>query len=266
MKNALVLCYHGYRFAGSTYADNDFIALEQDLALIRRAGRRIVSAQAIAEALAGLRAWDQVAGSIALTFDDGTCVDFRAFQHTGLGTLRPFMDSLARHDARATSFVIASADARKTLERAALDGEAMLTHDWWSPALASGWIDIANHSWDHNHAAMAGDAPGTHGRGSFFPIDNEEAANWEIDQAQAMIASVTGRLPPLFAYPYGHVPGYLADSYLPRNGQRLGLIGAFTTAGCNVAPRADRWRIPRAVCGDHWRTPGELAAMLEALG
>ena len=202
---------------------------------------------------------------IAITFDDGACLDFSPFMHGSHGELRPFRDSLERHDAAATSFVIASPDCRQRLEHEALSGEPMLGEDWWQPAVASSRFEIGNHSWDHNHGVMPGFAPGADGRGSFLPIANAQAAAWEIDQAQDYIARAVGSPPALFAYPYGDVPPFVATQYLPEAASRLGLLGAFTTEGCAVAPTTDPWRIPRVVCGDHWRSPEQFAALLNSL-
>ena len=66
----------------------------------------------------------------------------------------------AQHGLAATSFVIASPEARRAME-STFDAEytflsaGVLNDNWWSPAIATGLIAIANHSWDHLHPALA---------------------------------------------------------------------------------------------------------------
>jgi hypothetical protein len=71
----------------------------------------------------------------------------------------------------------------------------------------------------------------------------------------------------LFAYPYGDAADFLADEWLPARGDALGMPAAFAAShGEPVSAGVSRWRIPRYVFGDHWKTPEELAALLRDAG
>ena len=50
-------------------------------------------------------------------------------------------------------------------------------------AQASGLMEIACHSWDHNHPVAPGTPPEDMPRGDFFVVDSEAKARFEIDQA-----------------------------------------------------------------------------------
>jgi peptidoglycan/xylan/chitin deacetylase (PgdA/CDA1 family) len=258
-----ILCYHSHRFQGAEYSNNDHIALGADLRLIRDLGRPILPALDIVEALCGQRPWEGVAGAVAITFDDGLCLDYRGHSHKTLGNLPSFLEQLNRFDACATSFVIASPDARLVLESVSLGGEPMLGDDWWQPAMADGRIAIGNHSWDHNHASLPWRGPGISEMGSFRHVDNESAADWEIKQSQRYIqACLSTASPELFAFPNGEWTDYLVHDYLPSRAGLLRLKGAFATGGQYVSRDTPRWCIPRFVCGKHWRSPDELKTIL----
>ena len=42
------------------------------------------------------------------------------------------------------------------------------------------------------------------------------------------------------------------------------ILGAFTTEGRPLREDCDPWRLPRFVCGWHWKTNDELRALLAA--
>jgi peptidoglycan/xylan/chitin deacetylase (PgdA/CDA1 family) len=267
-----VLTYHAGLVEGPGYAENDHVALREDLAVIAALGLRVVPLQQVVDALLGRREWASLAGAVALSCDDGTAFDAvpgRAYGAHGpqpslLGVLRAWADEApaARREAHLTSFVIASPEARAILDRDCLFGQGDLGEDWWPAALASGRCALGNHSWDHNHPALP-PAPFTGlARGDFLGIDDEDRADFEIAQAQAYLGERLGAPPRLFAYPFGHVPPFLADDYLPRRGPALGLDAAFGTEPGRITPASDRWRLPRYVCRWHWRSPEELAALL----
>src|SRR5438045_1300061 len=165
---AVVLTYHAHHVVGDDYARNDHIALAADLELITDAGCAIVPLAGLVDRLLGTPGAD---GSVqvAITFDDGPIYDFEGFTHPRFGPQRGFLpimrDFIAAKGARAqpalgaTSFVIASPEARRTIE-ATYDaaytyvGAGAMTDAWWTPAIDSGLISIANHSWDHLHPAL----------------------------------------------------------------------------------------------------------------
>ena len=122
---AVVLTYHAHHVVGDDYARNDHIALAADLELITDAGCAIVPLAGLVDRLLGTPGAD---GSVqvAITFDDGPIYDFEGFTHPRFGPQRGFLpimrDFIAAKGARAqpalgaTSFVIASPEARRTIE------------------------------------------------------------------------------------------------------------------------------------------------------
>lgn len=264
-----VLTYHAANVAGADYARNDHVALAADLAMLAARGWRIVPLQWVAEQRLGLAARD-LRRCVALSADDGTVLDVADVDWPGQGVQRGFLGCL--QDAAAafpelsphlTSFVIADPEARALMDRECLPGLDWMGEHWWPAALASGRMHIGCHSWDHNHPVLV--APGADGmaRGDFFQVDNEARARSQIDRALAYLAP---RLAPqrcrLFAYPYGHAGDYLRGDYLPRHGGSLGLLAAFGVQGEPVHAHSDPWELPRFVCGWHWKSPDELAAIL----
>ena len=171
-----------------------------------------------------------------------------------------------------TSFVIASPDARRVMEAAtrAAPGayhlhEGALNDDWWSPAIDSGRIAIANHSWDHLHPALSRVAHSRQVRGDFTAVDNAEDADRQIGAATRYIDARTGaRASPFFAYPFGQYGRYLVDEYLPGDVAGHGIRAAFTVDARPLSPTENRWALPRHSCGYNWSAPDELAALLAA--
>ena len=62
----------------------------------------------------------------------------------------------------------------------------------------------------------------------------------------------------LFAYPFGHVSGYLHDEYFPVFVQEHGTIGAFTTEPALIHADTSVYAIPRFVLGESWQSPQDL--------
>jgi hypothetical protein len=110
---------------------------------------------------------------------------------------------------------------------------------------------------------MSGGVTGAAARGTFQSVATFDAAEAEIAQAAARLREVAPNPgDALFAYPYGEATDYLVQEYFPRHHVRIGVTAAFATAGAPVTEGSDRWRMPRYVCGDHWKSPGELARLL----
>jgi peptidoglycan/xylan/chitin deacetylase (PgdA/CDA1 family) len=281
---AVVLTYHSHRVQGPGYAQNDHVALQVDLQSIARSGGRIVSLATLVDAIeayqSGSAAGDGGATMVALTFDDGPVWDFADFDHPILGKQRGFVNAMrdflltergrAQPETCATSFVIASPEARRVME-STFDAEytflspGALTADWWLPAIETGLIGIANHSWDHLHPALASVAHSRQIRGDFAQVTDAADADAQIRAATDYINMRTGgRAAPFFAYPYGHCNDYLATEYLPRDGRAMGLRAAFTTEPEVIDGAQSVWRLPRFTCGHHWRSPEELTAILVA--
>jgi peptidoglycan/xylan/chitin deacetylase (PgdA/CDA1 family) len=281
---AFVLTYHSHHVQGPGYALNDHIALPVDLHTIAAAGARIVPLGTLVDAIeahASASAGTDHRTLVALTFDDGPVWDFADFVHPVLGYQRSFanvmQDFLATPAGRtqselaATSFVIASKEARRVMETT-FDAEytflreGALDDAWWPMAVATGLIAIGNHSWDHLHPALDSVAHSRQARGDFTEVTDTADADAQIRDAMAQINARTGgQAAPFFAYPFGHVNDFLQGDYLPREGRAMGLRAAFTTEPKAIDGSESVWRLPRFTCGHHWRNPEALAEILTAL-
>ncbi len=272
---ALILTYHSHNISGADYAANDHVALASDLRTIASAGARIVPLGRIVDALvAGLEgAADEAL--VALTFDDGPVFDFADFVHPRFGPQRSFLNVLrdfseeagaAQPELHATSFVIASPEARAAMERAEDCGypdlAGWLGDTWWSEAAATGLVAIGNHSWDHVHHAVPRTAIVAGERDDFTRVASYVDADREIRRAGDFIRGRSAAPCEYFAYPFGHVNPFLAEDYMPCRATEHGMAAAFGVDGRALARGDSIWNIPRAVCGHHWKSPGELAALL----
>lgn len=267
-----VLTYHANNISGNEYATNDHVALAKDLRLLQRLGLRIVPLHRVVDALLGEAPESAVEHAVALSFDDGSWFDWHDMEHPTWGSQRGLAGILRDFSAEtgaavhATSFVIVSPEARTALDRTCMMGRGWWTDDWWPEAQREGLLAIENHSWDHNHATLpatvAGAAPG-----QFRNVGTWAGADAEIRAAADWLdAHLAPHRSTLFAYPYGEASAYLADEYLPHHRQEHRLRAAFTAEPAPVEAGSDRWRLPRHVCGAHWRSPGELERLLgEAL-
>jgi peptidoglycan/xylan/chitin deacetylase (PgdA/CDA1 family) len=283
---AVVLTYHSHHVLAPNYAENDHLALPVDLATITAAGWRIVPLGRIVDALEAARG-DAHGGDtvpelplVALTFDDGPAWDLDDFVHPMLGFQRGFAGAMRDFAASAagwrqpelvaTSFVIASPEARRIAE-STFDRQytflvpGALDDAWWSRALDSGLLEIANHSWDHLHPALPRVAHSADARGDFTRVQSDADADAQIVAAARFLDERTGgRAAPWFAYPFGHWNEFLVADYLPRHRAGTKVRAAFTTEPRAVCRDDDVFRIPRYVCGQHWKHPDELAAILAA--
>ncbi len=276
-----VLTYHSHHVIGTDYAHNDHIALAADLDLITDSGGQIVSLETLVDKFFGA-AQDLTSrnapAQVAITFDDGPIYDFEGFTHPQFGRQRGFLRIMrdfislrgagAQPELGATSFVIASPEARRTIE-ATYDaaytyvGPGAMTDEWWNPAIETGLLSIANHSWDHLHPALPQVAHSRQIRGDFTQVLSVADADAQIADAEAFIAARTdGRDAPFFAYPFGQSNAFLVEEYFPRNAERLGLRAAFTDEPKPITGSESRWRLPRFICGHHWKRPEELRAIL----
>ena len=269
-----VLTWHSMNVSGPGYAGNDHVAFREDLEAIHRLGLNVVPAAEVARALVEGHL-DELAGSVALTFDDGSDFDFHDLPHPRWGPQRGIANILAdfraRHGAaaqpklHATSFTIVSPAARAELDRTCMIGCRWWNDDWWAAAESSGLMAVESHGWDHNHDSLARTVA-TAPRGG-FDLRTREDARAEIAQATGRLAAHRGRPGPvLFAYPYGDVSEFLADDYFPNAIAEHGVYAAFSGDPGPVTAQDSRWRIPRYVCGAHWRSPAELVELLRASG
>ncbi|MEZ5460668.1 polysaccharide deacetylase family protein [Dokdonella sp.] len=269
-----ILTYHSLNGADDSYGSNDHVALAADLNMIYSMDGRIVSLRSIVEeVLAPAPSSPKGKLQVAITFDDGANSDFIDFHHPEVGTYASFFNIIrasrlykesryCRDASFATSFVIASPEARWQLDHTCIAGRDDWRDDWWLSAAETDVLSIANHSWDHLHPTLSSVAQKDQKRGSFFDICDKGDADIQVLGAQDYIESKVGkRAEKLFAYPYGHVSEYLRDIYFPQNSDRI--LAAFSTAGEYVTETSNRWALPRFVCGDHWKNPDQLQGILE---
>ena len=278
---ALVLTYHSHHVVGDEYGRNDHRAFVQDLELLTAAGFRIVPLATLVDALQQTRGGSQSRPFgdrlVALTFDDGPVYDVADFDHPEFGPQRSFLNAMrdfrARHGTaaqpglHATSFVIASREARRAIEETfdaeyTYLGPRSMEDDWWLPAIETGLVAIANHSWDHLHPGLSRVAHSRQVRADFRQVLTAEDADVQIRDAAAFIASQTNdKAEPFFAYPFGHYNDFLVHDYFPHYGGQS-VRAAFTVEPRAVAKTDSLWCVPRYVCGDDWRTCEDLSRIL----
>ena len=266
-----ILTYHGLHAPGWGYAENDHVALEHDLGALAARGYKVVPLEYVVKLLLGAQQPGATRKKlVAITFDDGTDLDFEDFSHPDYGYLKSFRRILTESPGlgmdggipQATSFVIASPYARTELDKACIAGRGQWNDTWWDDSAKAGPISIANHSWDHVHPAVSKLVVDSLCTSRFDLVADFESADAEILQAERFIQQKTGnKASPFFAYPYGHVNEFLPESYFPARTEWF--EAAFTTAGRPVTASESRWRVPRFVCGEHWNSP---EAFLHVLG
>lgn len=268
---AYVLTYHSGHIAGDDHASNDLVALAEDLDWLHGERIPIVPLRQVVDALleghTG-RLPDRVA---AITLDDGLDFDFVDLVHPFHGPQRSagtILHEFSRRRAafaHATSFVIASPDARRQIARREMLDHQWIGEHWWAAATASGRFHIGSHSWDHVSPSVSPVAQRGGNTGSFLDVATFADAELQVRAAHAYIAA---RAPnpgaALFAYPYGEASAYLVDEYLPAHGVRAGAIAAFATGALPIHAGSPRWRLPRFTCGMDWRSPDDLAALFRA--
>jgi hypothetical protein len=270
-----ILTYHAANVASNDYIGNDHVALAADLETLQAMGWRVVPLAAVVDAFEGD---DTMAlqRCIALSCDDGTDFDFFDLEFPGYGVQRSFANTLqdfrARHGVDAqpglhlSSFVIADPLARRQIDQACLFGRDQIGDGWWRDAQASGLLSIENHGWDHNHPCLQSLAPDGLARGDFHAVSSDARAEFEVTQAQHFLRDALGRAPAMFCYPFGHVSEFLRTQWLPRRGPALGLRAAFGDGARPVMHSDHRWNLPRYVCGWHWKTAEDFAALLRDVG
>ena len=273
MSSIPILTYHSLNIDGNDYLGNDHVAFREDLRLLNALGWRIIPALAVARLLADATThWPEKC--VAITFDDGTNFDFEDLPHPAAGDQRSMLNIMrdfaaefpaAQPTLHATSFVIASKDARDTMDRSCILGRGWMSDSWWQPAVESGFFHVANHSWDHCHDSLPTIAQRNQMKGTFVGVDTLADADLQIKAAAASIANIAPNPGvSLFAYPYGHSNRYLLEEYLPQQarGDQPFVTAAFSTEPTPVTRASNRWQIPRYVCGYHWKSVDELKAIL----
>ena len=268
---AYVLTYHSGNIAGNEYANNDLVALAADLEWLHAARIPIVPLRGIVDVLLEGRAHRLPERVAAVTLDDGLDFDFVDLVHPLHGPQRS-VDTILREFSRrhtafahATSFVIASPDARRQIARREMLDHQWIGEHWWNAATASGRFHVGSHSWDHLSPSVGPAAPRDSPAGSFLGVTTFAAAELQVRAAREYIeAKAPNPGTSLFAYPYGEASTYLVDDYLPTHGVRAGTIAAFATGATPIHADSPRWRLPRFTCGMDWRSLGDLAALFRA--
>jgi peptidoglycan/xylan/chitin deacetylase (PgdA/CDA1 family) len=276
MPCALLLTYHPIHIHDNSYAGNDLVALDRDLAAIDRLGLEVRSLDQIFTPPGSPRLMNDLpAPVVAITFDDGSEFDYVDRPHPTCGPQRSAATVLADAAKRlaclggasplASTFVIASPEAREELDRKDYSGGGYWTDTWWPDAARSQVLGVESHSWDHNHPSLARTAQRDNVRGTFENIETEAEAEAEIAQSVAYIARQSGRAPKFFAYPWGQANAFLTRDYMPRRGPGLGLHAAVSSAPTVsgiVRDDSDRWLLPRVVCGHDWKSEAAFEKML----
>jgi peptidoglycan/xylan/chitin deacetylase (PgdA/CDA1 family) len=269
MLSCPILTYHSQNISGNSYAQNDHIALRDDLLALYQAGYHVAPLDWLAAWLDGERDDLSMEHAVVLTFDDGCDFDVRDLDYPGHGRQRSFAgifrDFLAQAPAlpaplHATSFVIASRAARHTIDSTSLFGQGWISDDWWRDTDAGGLIAIENHGWDHNHPDLAGAQ-----RGSFHTVDTHEQCLQQVVQAAGAIEHITGRWPRYFAYPFGESSAYLREQFFPQYPKLHRCRAALGTAPAPVNRSSDRWNLPRFVCGRDWQSSRGLVDLIRPL-
>ena len=266
---AAILAYHSQNIAGDETANNDHVALAADLEVLHKAGCRFVSLATLVDAIFEGVSPAPESPLICLTFDDGCDFDVRTLEFPGYGLqpgllqlMEAFIDrhgKPAQPGLHATSFVIASPEARRLIDSKSLSGAGHMSDDWWPSADTHPMMAIGNHGWDHNHPDLE---EGQYPRGGFEMVDNFDHCQQQVVQAAAFIEKRTGRRPMFFAYPFGESSEYMRSEYFPTHGNQHQCVAAIGTNPGLVSAQSNRWNLPRFVCGRDWSNPAELLAIL----
>lgn len=269
----IVLAYHGINIHGNDYADNDHVALREDLRLVARLGLPILPLHEAVAVLQG-RAPAPAGRFVSFSADDGSWFDWHDLEHPSCGpqpSFRRLVADFRREQgvaAHLTSFVIVSPEARAQLDRTCLIGRGWWGDAWWPEATAGDLVAVESHSWDHNHDTLGRTAQRDGIKGNFHAIATWEEADVELRQASDWLdAHCPARRTSLLAWPYGQWSDYLVREYLPRHRAQHRLVAAFGTDPRPVEAGGDCWTYGRYVCGHDWKSPGDLERLLrEGLG
>lgn len=266
-----VLTFHSHNISGGDWATNDHVALDRALALLERLRIPVLRLLDVARHLRAGRFSRLPERFACITFDDGSDYDWRDLDFPGHGPQRSMGAILRAHSrkllgllwtrrAHATSFVIASAEARREIGATALGDAALMTDTWWRAAQRSGLMDLGTHGWNHVHPAVAEMASRPELIEHFDRIDNAQDAELQVRKAYEAIHAVAGGDAGLiFAYPYGQVSEYIARTYLPGQAR---IVAAVSAVPAPVVRDTDPWLVPRYVCGPDFDSDESLQKLL----
>jgi peptidoglycan/xylan/chitin deacetylase (PgdA/CDA1 family) len=268
---AYVLTYHSGRISGNDYGNNDLVALAADLEVLRKARLPIVPLRAIVDALLQGNTEMLPQRVAAITLDDGLDFDFEDLVHPFHGpqasvhsVLRRFAEA-SGEPVHATSFVIASPEARRQIAKHEMLDHQWIGEHWWPAAVVSGMFHVANHSWDHLSRSVSPVGQREGRSGAFSLVASFDDAELQVRRAREYISSKAPNPGAgLFAYPYGDASRYVREEYLPQHGERGGTVAAFTGGGGPLHEGSNRWYLPRYCCGTEWTSPEGLARILAA--
>lgn len=262
-----ILTYHSQNILGEHAVINDHDAFAEDLEAMHSIGRRFISLNTLVDALEEITDLRELEACICVTLDDGCDFDYRDLEWPGAGLQRSMLgimqDFCKAHDAgtqpglHATSFVIASPEARSRIDQGSLFGRGWMQEDWWAEANASGMLTVANHGWDHLH-------PDLGGSGSFDTVDDWAQCETQVIRSARYIEARTGLWPDLFAYPFGTSSAYIREEFFPQFGDQHRCRAALGTDPGPVTPETHRWNLPRLVCGRDWKSPEQLLQLIRS--
>jgi peptidoglycan/xylan/chitin deacetylase (PgdA/CDA1 family) len=269
MRIAHVLTYHSGNITGNDYATNNLVAFREDLRIIGSLGLTIVPLRTLADALIERESSRLPEHVVSITFDDGLDFDFVELVHPVHGR-QPSVAGIMREFAtesqlpvHATSFVIASPEARTQIADSEMLGYQWISDSWWRQAVESGLFHIANHTWDHVSPSVRHDIAEGPRRASSQFIDNLASAELQVRRAREYIERVAPNPgSALLAFPYGDYSEFLVGDYLPDTRASHGTVAAFTGKPGTITPESNRWTLPRHSCGRDWTSPEGLAALL----
>ena len=250
-----ILAYHAANVFGNQYNCNDNVALKHDLEIILELGVEIISAHKLVDYLYQKSNLDNTKRYVVITFDDGNNLDFIDSQYPDFGLQPSFFSRLKESPqyTHATSFAIASPNARAIMENICLQGFPLLSESWWQQAENSGLLSIENHSWDHLHPTLDTVRQKDNLKGDFSQINTLEEAESQIQACSQYIDKIIDdKKTTLFAYPYGHFNDYLTHEYFPN--KQSSIKAAFTCEPRYVTQQTNIWKIPRFVCGCDWKS------------
>ncbi len=265
-----ILTYHSMNITNNTYSGNDHVALAADLQMIGDLGFRVISLRQLVDWHTGYLSDDQMINSLVITMDDGAWFDYYDLVHPVCGMqrsmfniIRDFNKTVSTNKrVQATSFVIASPEARLSLDKSCMVGQGWWNDQWWSDSVASEIMNIECHSWDHVHPMLEHVSQCNQVKGDFRFINNYSDADVQFAKAGQYIGQILGRRPDFFAYPYGEVSDYVVNQYLPTCVSEHGYLAAFTTQAKAVTKEDNIWALPRYVCGRDWNSKDGLRELL----
>lgn len=269
-----VLAYHSQNVFADHYGKNDHLSLGQDLRTIQTVGKRVVPLQWLVDCLLGRRSPEELHNAVCITIDDGCNLDVFDLDFPGFGLQQSFISILeefkaefstrGQADLQATSFVIASPEARRRIDRKSLFGKGWMSDEWWAETQRNGTLDIQNHGWDHKHPLNDSNDCEIDEYHRFDTVDTFEQCEFQVRQASMYITERAERSrPQFFAYPYGESSAYIREHYFPGHAESLGIEAAFSTAPEHVTLQSNRWALPRYVCGRDWKTPQSFVEVLD---